>query len=303
MPDLKLSVTICSWNTREDLTKCLCSLEHERDLLNFETIVFDNNSADGSPDMVEAKFPWARLIRSSRNVGFTGGQNHCLQVRSAPDALLLNSDTIVHPGALAKLTSFAEATPKAGIIGPRLLNTDGTIQYSCRRFPNPLAALFRNTPFGKLFPNNRFTRAYLMADFEHDKTSEVDWVSGAALYAKKEFIDKVGLLDDEYFMFSEDVDWCFRCWEAGFSVVYYPDAIITHAIGRSTDKAPNRMIGGFHRSMYRFYKKNMAPKLHPLLRPFAIFFAGFALLMRAGMFITKNKWDNMIRALRRPRAA
>src|SRR5437588_12785026 len=124
-----------------------------------------------------------------------------------------------------------------------------------------------------------------MTDLPHDKTTEVDWVSGAALYARNEFILKCGLLDDQYFMFSEDVDWCFRCWEAGFKVVYLPESVITHAIGRSTDKAPNRMIGGFHRSMFRFYKKNMVPKMSPVWRPFALFFAGSALLARAGMFI------------------
>ena len=299
MSDLRVSVTICSWNTTGDLRTCLESLEKVRSEGPFEVIVFDNNSADGSPDMVEENFPWVRLIRSSRNLGFTGGQNHAMSVRAAPDAFLLNSDTIVHEGAMRKLIEYAEAHSEAGIIGPRLLNSDGTLQYSCRRFPNPLAALFRNTPIGKLFPNNKFTRDYLMSDLPHDKTTEVDWVSGAALYAQKDFIDKVGVLDPEYFMFSEDVDWCFRCWEAGFKVIYLPQAEITHAIGRSTDKAPNRMIGGFHRSMYRFYKKNMAPKLHPAWRPFAIFFAGCALLMRAGMFIVKNKIDNLVRAIKR----
>ena len=299
MPDFKVSITICSWNTQEDLRKCLESLWEVRGEAFFETIVIDNNSADGSPDMVEANFPWVRLIRSSRNLGFTGGQNHCIAARQAPHALLLNSDTIVHKGAIARILEYADNHAEVGIVGPRLLNLDGSIQYSCRRFPNPLAALFRNTPLGKLFPNNRFTRDYLMSDFAHDKIAEVDWVSGAALFARKEFIDKVGLLDEGYFMFSEDVDWCFRCWEAGFKVMYLPDAVITHAIGKSTDKAPNRMIGGFHRSMFRFYKKNMAPRIHPLWRPFAVFFAGVALLLRAGMFIFKNKLDNMARALKR----
>lgn len=298
MPDLKLSITICSWNTKEDLEKCLDSLEAVRDEGPFEVIVMDNNSADGSPDMVEEKFPWVRLIRSSRNFGFTGGQNLAMSNRKAGDAFLLNSDTIVHKGAIKRLIEFAESQPEVGIIGPRLLNTDGTLQYSCRRFPNPLAALFRNTIFGKLFPNNKYTRDYLMSDLPHDKTTDVDWVSGAALYAREEFMLKAGLLDEEFFMFSEDVDWCFRCWNAGFKVVYLPQSVITHAIGRSTDKAPNRMIGGFHRSMYLFYKKNMAGRLHPVWRPFAIFFAGLALLTRATMFVVKNKIDNLTRHLR-----
>jgi GT2 family glycosyltransferase len=270
-----------------------------RDEGPFEVIVLDNNSADGSPDMVEREFPWVHLIRSSRNLGFTGGQNQCIEARSAPHAFLLNSDTIVHRGAIKALLDYADSNPLAGIIGPKLLNLDGSLQFSCRRFPNPLAALFRNTPLGRLFPKNRYTRDYLMTDLPHNEVSEVDWVSGAALFARKEFIEKVGVLDNDFFMFSEDVDWCFRCWNAGFKVLYLPQAVITHVIGRSTDKAPNRMIGGFHRSMYRFYVKNMVPKMNPLVRPFAVAFAGFALLGRATMFIVKNKLDNLGRKVKK----
>jgi GT2 family glycosyltransferase len=297
MPDFDLSVTICSWNTREDLRTCLQSLERLKDEASFETIVVDNNSEDESADMVEEEFPWVRLIRSERNLGFTGGQNLALRERKAGHALLLNSDTIVHPGALAALLDHAAAHPDIGVVGPKLLNPDGSLQLSCRRFPNPVAALFRNTPLGRLFPNNRFTREYLMQDWSHDEPRDVDWVSGAALFARSEFIEKAGVLDPDYFMFCEDVDWCFRAWHAGFRVVYLPSAVITHAIGRSTDKAPNRMIGTFHRSMLRFYRKNMLPKVSPPLRPFALAGAALALSLRAGMFILKNKIDNLRRRL------
>lgn len=295
MPDLELSITICSWNTADDLRACLSSLAAVAHEVAFEVIVVDNNSVDVSPDMVENEFPWVRLVRSAVNLGFTGGQNHALTIRKAPNALVLNSDTIVHPGALAKLMEFQRAHPEIGVIGPKLLNTDGSLQFSCRRFPNPVAALFRNTVFGRLFPNNRFTREYLMTDLPHDSVSEVDWVSGAAMVVSEEFLNRVGLLDPEYFMFCEDVDWCFRAWKSGLKVVYYPEALITHAVGKSTDKAPNRMIGGFHRSMYRFYSKNMVPQLPKFWQPWMRVFAASALLARASMFIVKNKFDNLWR--------
>jgi GT2 family glycosyltransferase len=295
MADLELSVTICSWNTRHDLRACLQSLDAVRDEASFEVIVVDNNSADDSPDMVEQDFPWVRLFRMSQNLGFTGGQNFALENRRAPHALLLNSDTLVHGGALARIIDYHRKHPDVGVIGPRLLNPDGTLQYSCRRFPNPIAALFRNTPLGKLFPRNRFTREYLMTDWKHDEPREVDWVSGAALFASQDMIELVGLLDPEYYMFCEDVDWCWRAWQAGFKVVYLPDAVITHAIGRSTDKAPNRMIGRFHRSMFMFYQKNMVPQMALVVRPLALGFAAIALTLRAGMFILKNKIDKLRR--------
>lgn len=295
--DLKLSVTICSWNTLSDLRTCLQSLEAICEEAAFEVIVIDNNSEDGSPDMVETEFPWVRLYRMAKNLGFTAGHNYALKERKAPHALLLNSDTVVHPGALSSLLEASHEFPEAGVIGPMLLNPDDSLQYSCRRFPNPVAALFRNTPIGRLFPNNRFTRDYLMQDWDHDKPREVDWVSGAALFATQSFMDKAGLLDEKYFMFCEDVDWCFRAWRNGFKVLYFPGSVITHAIGRSTDKAPNRMIGGFHKSMLRFYRKNMLPELPAAARPFALVGAATALGMRAGLFILKNKWDGIRRGL------
>lgn len=295
MPDFDLSVTICSWNTIEDLRACLVSLDRARPEASFEVVVLDNNSEDGSPDMVAEEFPWVRLYRMTQNLGFTGGQNHMIFNRLGRHAFLLNSDTVVHPGAMAELTKFIEGNPDVGVVGPKVLNPDGSLQYSARRFPTPAAALFRNTFLGKLFPKNKFTRDYLMQDWTHSTVTEVDWVSGCALFAREELINKIGALDPAYFMFSEDVDFCFRTWQAGYKVVYLPSSQITHAIGRSTDKAPNRMIGRFHRSMFRFYTKNMLPKLPVIVRPFAVVGAALALVIRAGLFITKNKLDEIKR--------
>ncbi len=292
MPDLELSITICSWNTSDDLQACLSSLEALRGEAEFEVIVIDNNSEDASAEMVERLFPWVRLFAMKQNLGFTGGHNYAMEQRCADDVLLLNSDTVVHPGALRTLIDYSKANPQDGILGPKLLNPDGSLQYSCRHFPNPTAALFRNTFLGRLFPNNRFTREYLMSDWGHDQPREVDWVSGAAFVATGPFLEKVGPMDPQFFMFCEDVDWCFRCWKAGFRVQYVPQAVITHAIGRSTDKAPNRMIGRFHRSMLRFYQKNMLPDIWLPWRPFAYFGAAIALGMRAGLFIVKNRIDD-----------
>jgi GT2 family glycosyltransferase len=299
MPDFDLSITICSWNTQGDLRVCLASLEAIRDEASFEVIVVDNNSEDGSPDMVAAEFPWARLYRMGQNLGFTGGQNFAMEQRRGRHVLLLNSDTIVHPGALKTLLDFVETHAEVGILGPKLLNSDGTLQYSARKFPQPVAALFRNTPLGKLFPKNRFTRNYLMQDWDHSEQREVDWVSGAALLASERVIQRIGLLDPAFFMYCEDVDYCFRCWEAGLKVVYLPDSVITHAIGRSASQTPNRMIWRFHRSMLRFYRKNMLPKTNPVLRPFALTTAALAVAARASLFIVKNKVDLVKRRMGR----
>lgn len=298
MKDFDLSITICSWNTQSDLRACLASLAATRDEADFEVIVVDNASHDGSPDMVEREFPWVRLLRQEKNLGFTGGHNLALSERRGRDAALLNSDTIVHPGAIRELRRFMEAHPEAGIVGPKLLNPDGTLQFSARRFPNPVAAAFRNTFLGRLFPKNRFTRDYLMTDWSHDEPREVDWVSGAALFMREEVLETIGGLDAELFMYCEDTDYCWRARKHGFKVMYVPQAVITHAIGRSTDQVANKMIVRFHRSMFRFYRKQLVKEQPWIVRPLLLAFAAVALTGRASLFLGKNGVDAVMRRIR-----
>jgi len=297
--DFDLSVTICSWNTIDDLRACLASLRAVRDEADFEVVVVDNASEDGSPDMVAAEFPEFRLLRQTKNLGFTGGHNLAIAERRGRDVALLNSDTVVHPGALRTLTAYFREHPEAGIIGPKLLNPDGSLQFSCRRFPNPVAAAFRNTLLGRVFPDNKYVREYLMQDWQHDQPREVDWLSGAALFARGEVVDKVGVLDDTLFMFCEDVDWCKRTWQAGWKVVYVPQAVVTHAIGRSTDRVANKMIVRFHRSMFRYYLKHEVREAFVLWRPFMVAAASAALGLRAFVFLSKNWRDELVRRWRR----
>lgn len=295
MATLDLSITICSWNTQADLRECLRCLELAQREAEFEVLVVDNNSADGSPDMVEREFPWVRLFRQYTNLGFTGGHNflfpHCL----GRHILLMNSDAFAQPGAIKEVLASSQRFPEAGIIGPKLLNPDGSLQYSCRRFPDPIAALFRNTFLGRLFPKNKWVRAYLLEDWDHSSAREVDWVSGAVLLITEQVRDCLGGFDPQFYMFCEDVDLCKRCWDAGFDVVYDPIAVFVHKIGSSTNKAPNRMIFRFHKSMYLYYKKHRLSRMNPVTRPFVALAAMSVLTLRAGLFIIKNKLDEIKR--------
>ncbi|MBL8060532.1 MAG: glycosyltransferase family 2 protein [Chthonomonas sp.] len=297
--DFDLSVCICSWNTRDDLQRCLSALEDARQEANFEVIVVENNSEDGSGQMVLDEFKWVRLLQQYQNLGFTGGNNLAIAQRRGSHVLLLNSDAFVHGGAIQSLMRHLQADTTIGVFGPKLLNEDASLQYSCRRFPNPIAALFRNTFLGRWFPENRFTRDYLMSDWDHASERDVDWVSGAALLIREEALGKVGGLDPDFFMFCEDMDLCWRVHEAGFRVRYVPDAVVTHKIGSSTSKAPNRMIFRFHRSMLLFFKKHLLRPLHPLLRPLAYVLAATGLAARASLFLVKNQYDRLKRRLRR----
>jgi hypothetical protein len=258
-----LSVCIVNWNTRDDLRRCLDSLAAGAGALEIEVFVVDNGSGDGSAEMVEQEFPRVRLIRNADNTGFAHGNNQAIRQSRGDYVLLLNSDTIVSPGAPAALVAGMEAEPAAGIGGPKLLNADGSLQYSCRRFPTFTAGLFRNSFFG---PRTRKVRDYLMTDFDHASVAEVDWVSGAALCIRRAALERIGLLDERYFMYCEDVDWCYTAARAGWKVKYFPDAVITHIIGRSSDQAVERMVRAHHHSMRLFYWKHYAPKTFPLLR-------------------------------------
>jgi GT2 family glycosyltransferase len=299
MPDFDLSITICSWNTIVDLRDCLQSLREAKGEADFEVVVVDNASVDGSPDMVEKEFPEFRLLRQTVNLGFTGGHNLALKERKGRDAALLNSDTVVHPGAIRKLSEFMKDRPDVGIVGPKLLNPDGSLQFSCRRWPDPMAAIYRNTFIGKLFPGNRAARDYLMQEWDHNDTREVDWVSGAAMFLRAELLDKIGGLDNTLFMYCEDTDICRRAWNAGFKVMYLHDAVITHAIGRSTDRVANKMIIRHHRSMFRYYRKHTVREQFILLRPLMLAFGAAGLTLRAGAALGKNQRDALRRRLKR----
>lgn len=266
---LDLTVCIVNWNTRNDLRRALESIYGCAAEAQLEVIVVDNASSDDSPQMVRRDFPEARLIVNRGNRGFAGGNNEALRRARGRYCLLLNSDTVVHPGAFAELVGFMDTHPDAAAVGPRVLNPDGTVQYSCRRFPRFATALFRKVPLGRLIPDNRWNRDYLMSDWKHDEPREVDWVSGAALCMSGAALAQVGLLDEGYFMYCEDVDWCYRARQAGWKIYYLPQAVVTHAIGRSSDQRPLRMVNEFHRSMHRFYWKHYAQRVPLPLRPLA----------------------------------
>ncbi len=266
---MDLSVCILTWNARELLEKALESVLAERDALELEVLVVDNASSDGTSEYVRSNFPQVQLISNRSNRGFAAGNNQALLAASGRYLLLLNPDTVVHPGAFKALLEYMDAHPEAGIAGPKLLNADGSLQYSCRRFPNPVAAAFRNTPLGKLAPDFQPVREYLMQDFSHDEPRAVDWVSGAALLLRRELLCSVGLLSEDYFMYLEDVDYCLRAHKAGWEVHYVPQAVITHLIGGSSSKQPVPMVIEFHKSMYRFYATHQSPGLLAFTRPLA----------------------------------
>ena len=282
---IDIAVIIVNWNAREDLRRCLESLYTEpKPQVAYEVWVVDNASEDGSAGMVAAEFPQVQLIVNTDNAGFSKANNQAIAQTGSRYVFLLNSDAFIHPGALEQLVAYADAHPQAGIVGPKVLNVNGSVQFSCRRFPSLGAGFFRNTYLGRLFPHNKFARDYLMVSFDHAEDRAVDWVSGCAMLIRRDLLQKIGVLDERFYMYCEDVDLCQRAWEGGWEVIYAPQAVVTHAIGRSSDKNADQMIIEFHRSWYEYDRKR-----HPqasLLRRAAVY---SGLWLRAAVRIAKRR--------------
>lgn len=259
-PDL--SVVVINMNGRKLLDDCLESLRAAAPRHRLEVLVVDNGSHDGSPQMVKEKYPEAILVRNKENRGFTRANNQGIERSAGRYVLLLNNDTRVLPGAFSDAIEYMDTRPDAGAAGLKLLNEDGSLQLSCRRFPSFSQAIFNRYSFlTRLFPNNPYSRHYLMTDFQHDRVQEVDWVSGACLMFRRSVLDRIGALDERFFMYSEDVDYCYRVWQIGRKVIYIPTAQVYHLIGQDTRKVRVKLTYERHKSMYKFYKKHYSRHL------------------------------------------
>lgn len=257
---MDISVVIVSYNGRDLLRRCLTSLYENTRGVQFEVIVVDNASQDGTPEMVEAEFTSIRLVRRTTNSGYARAVNEGVSNGHGGAFLILNPDTELTSDALASMYAYLQEHEDIGILAPKLVNGDGSLQLSCRAFPNISTALFnRYSLLTRLFPQNRFSARYLMSDFDHHAISDVDWVSGACWLLSRRVYDEIGPLDEGYFWSIEDVDYCRRVHRAGMRVVYYPDVSIVHHIGGSSATLPNRSIVERHRGMWRYYRTHLRP--------------------------------------------
>ena len=231
-----LSIAIPSWNTRELLDQCLASIEASTAGLSCEILVVDNDSRDGSPEMIEAKHKDVILIRNRMNLGFAAACNTAFKHSTGRYFCLLNSDTIASENSFKPLIEFMEKHPNAGAVGCKLLNRDGSLQRSCSCFPSVVTELYDALYLSKLFPRSRVFGCYSMSYWDFDETREVDFVGGSCMMVRREAVEDVGLLDESYFMYTEEADWCYRMWDSGWKVYYYPGAQIIHLGGESAKK-------------------------------------------------------------------
>lgn len=250
-PDL--SVILVSWNTRDLLLACIDSLAASIGALSADIWVVDNGSTDGSVDAVRSRFPAVRVLVNEHNPGFAAANNQAMRASNGRYALLLNSDTIVCPRAIERLVRFADAHPRAGIVGGLLLNSDGSFQYSFSDFPSLASELLSATGLGERL----FHRSFPSYSPRQSRAArQVDVIPGACMLARRAAFEQIGLMDEGYFMYSEEPDWCLRMRRAGWEAWYLPEARIIHYGGQSTGQVRHAMVQALYRSKVRFFQKH-----------------------------------------------
>jgi GT2 family glycosyltransferase len=251
-----VSILIVSWNTREVLRDCLRTVYEQTKKVPFEVIVVDNASEDGSMEMVRTAFPQAVLLANATNRGFAAANNQGIEVAQGRHVLLLNSDTLVLDGAIDKMVAFAEEHPEAAAVACRVLNADKTWQPTSFMFPSTLNLLIGALYLNKLFPRNRFFGRERMTWWDGQDVRAVDVVAGCFLLVRREIIRQVGVLDEGYFMYGEESDWCYRFHKAGWKVLYAPVADIVHLGGASTARSKGPMCLQLRASTLLFLRKH-----------------------------------------------
>ena len=278
-----VSILVVNWNTRKILCNCLRSVYEQTREINFEVIVIDNASADGSAERIKKEFPQAILIPNSDNRGFAAANNQGMKIAKGRYVLLLNPDTVVLDGAVQKSVAYADDHQDVGVLGCQVWLNDKEIQQTCFSFPSVCGLIMQKTGLCRMFPRSGVFGWEKMAGWNRDTEREVDVVSGMFMLVRREAIDQVGLMDEAYFIYAEETDWCFRFKRAGWKCVFTPTARIVHLDGgsKSTEQISTKMFVQEHKSLLIFYKKQRGVVSWAVARGIYI----FSMLIRYGVFV------------------
>ncbi len=282
---MDLSIIIVNYNTKELLKQTIESvMDTAEQAVKYEIIVSDNGSKDGSCEMMKSSFPEIRFIENNANLGFAKANNEAIKESSGRYILLLNSDTVVKNNCLERCVSYMDRHSNIGALGCKVILPDGRLDHACKRgFPTPLASLSYILRLDRLLKNNKKFGQYDMTYVGEDEISEVDAVMGAFMIVRREAVLEVGGLDEDFFMYGEDIDWCYRIKEKGYKIIYYPEGEIIHYKGSSSKKRRFMTVYEFHRAMYIFYNKHYKGKYNFLVT--VLVYAGITLKMILSLFI------------------
>lgn len=252
---IEVSFIIVNWNAEDFLEKCLASIYQQVRGLSFEVIVVDNASTDGSPEMVRENFPEVRLICSSTNLGFARGNNLGIRESRGRYLCLVNSDVEILKDCVQTMVAYLNRHAEIGMLGPRVLNPDGTLQNSYRSFPTLWNNLTCALALPNLLPNSRLLGSLFLTFFQGDEIRPVEVITGIFWLIRRQALEEVGLLDEDFFMYSEDTDWCRRFRQKGWEIVYFCEAQIIHYGGGSSANAPIKYYLELHRSQIQYWQK------------------------------------------------
>ena len=282
---MKLSIVIVNYNVKHFLIQCLQSVQKAIAGIEAEVFVVDNASCDDSVEMLQAKFPWVNTIPNSENVGFSCANNQAIKLASGEFVLLLNPDTLVEEDTFVKCLEFMEQTPDTGAIGVKMLNGNGEfLPESKRALPIPSVAFYKIFGLSKLFPNSKRFGSYHLTYLDNEKTQSVEVLSGAFMFIRKKVLDEIGLLDETFFMYGEDIDLSYRIIKAGYKNYYLPDPRIIHYKGESTKKGTVNYVIVFYKAMQIFAKKHFTNQKSFLLT----WILNLAIWLRASLSIGKR---------------
>jgi GT2 family glycosyltransferase len=251
-----LSIVIISWNCKDFLIGCLKSIFNKDSSFSYEVIVVDNASEDNSIQVVQTDFPSVRVIRNDENLGFASANNIGITASMGRYVCLINADVIVMNDCLEILYSFMEENRSAGVAGPKLFYPDMTLQCTCRKFPSLWNNFCSAAGLNKVFEKWSFFSSEQMFYFKHDELSQVDAIAGCFMIIRREAIDQVGLLDERFFFYAEDIDWCKRFWTGGWQIYFVPSANAIHYGGGSSSNSPTRFIIEQQRAIIQYWKKH-----------------------------------------------
>ena len=259
---MDLSCIIVNYKNSEPLKDCLASLYQTVQGIDFETIIVDNSENDLGLQPLRELYPKAQFVSNSSNVGFAKANNQAAKIALGKVLIFLNPDTILSDQAIDSMYRYYCSHKETGVLGPKVVDPEGSLQYSCRRYPTLWTGLFnRYSILSRLFPENRFTSQYLMRDFDHNEIRQVDWLSGCCLMVSKNTFENSHGFDENYFLFNEDVDLCRTIKQAGKEVIYFPEATIIHQVSTSNSKTTARVIIQRHLGMMHYFKKHHGQNL------------------------------------------
>lgn len=262
-----ISIIIVNYNSGEYLAKCVASIKNTIEAKDHEIIIIDNKSTDQSLDLAEKNNPNISILINKKNVGFSKANNAGIKKSRGDYLLFLNPDTELKDGAIYALLKFMQENSDAGACGPKVLNSDGTVQNQCKRgFPDPLSSFYYFSGISRVFPKSRVFGHYLMTCLDDNAVNEVDALSGACMLVKADFIKSIGGFDEAYFLYGEDLDLCYRIKEQGRRICYIPKAEIVHYGGVGSRTMSTQSIKQFYHSMFLFYDKHYKNKYPAFVR-------------------------------------